>query len=119
MAYMVTRQVIISKEIGTEPITGREVAQPGTEVKLGTLIGAVQAALGEEQVVALVIQRSQQVKLRVFQREVLIRVQLHTGGAEAAQPLLQLTTGCAGRHPARHGSGGLAVRVVCQETACL
>ena len=111
MAYMVTRQVIISKEIGTEHITGREVSQPGTEVKLGTLIGAVRAAL--------VIQRSQQVKLRIFQREVLIRAQLHTGGAEAAQPLLQLTTGCAGRHPARHGSGGLAVRVVCQETARL
>lgn len=91
----------------------------GAEAGLGTTVGTVQATLGEHKVIALVIQRQQQVKLRVFQGEVFVRVQLHAGGAEVAQPLLKCSAGLDGGHIAGHGRGGVTFCTAGQEAASL
>ncbi|MNI58380.1 hypothetical protein D3C73_1134900 [compost metagenome] len=92
---------------------------PHPQVRLGALVGTVQAALGEGDALFPVIQRKQQVKLRIPQREIFIRVQLYTGRTCPAEPLLNLCPCRPGCHPAGQRHRRVAVRVAGQETAGL
>ncbi|SSH79780.1 Uncharacterised protein [Klebsiella pneumoniae] len=108
-------QVVVPENVPAKHIAGHKVTQAGTKVRLGPPVGPVQAALREYQVITLVIQGHQQVELRVFQGKVLIRIQLHAGGTEVAQPLLKAPPGLAGDRAAGHGCCGITFCATSQE----
>lgn len=81
---MVSKQVIIQEYVRVQLVCGHKVTQSGPKVGLGPAVGAVQTALSKRRIVVPVIQRHQQIKLRIFQREFFIHVQLHVGSAELA-----------------------------------
>lgn len=110
-------EVAVVEEVRPGHLRVSEVAPAGAEVHLGAVVGAVQAALGEEQVAVPVVQGHEHVQLRVFQGKTIVHVELQAGGAEAAQPLLHFVTGRAGGHAARHRGGGVAVRAGGEEAA--
>ncbi len=54
-ARMVPGQVVVPEQVPAQHVCGGEVAPPGAEVGLGPAVGPVQAALGERQVITLVV----------------------------------------------------------------
>ncbi|MNT26994.1 hypothetical protein D3C72_1626000 [compost metagenome] len=97
------------------PVVGEPtIAQP--QVDLGPFIGAVYAPLGKYQLILLLMQRNQQVKLRIIERKMLVRIQLHPGSTELVQPLLDFPPDRTGSHSACQRRGGLTVRVACPKT---
>ncbi len=114
---MVPGQVVVNKSVGTEHPCIIKMPDTGSQVGLGPAVGPVQAALREYQVIALVIQRHQQVELRVLQGKIFVRVQLHAGSTEVAQPLLKGPAGLSGGHTPGHGGGRVTFCAASQEAS--
>lgn len=108
-ARVAAREVVVEEGVGADHVAIVETTHAHTQVGLVAVIGAVDAALGEEQVFFCVVYRQQQVERRAGQGELVIDVDLHAGGAEAAQPFLGLGADFAGRHATGHGRGCVAL----------
>ena len=112
---MFAGEVIVAKRINAQHIIRDEVTNPHPQIRLVAVIRTMETSLGKHHPIPPIVKWNQQVKLRIFQRQFFVSLQLHAGGSEAVQELLHLTTGRGGCHAVAQGNGRIRIRVVSQK----